>query len=244
MNFSQVSEKIDSSGALDFGRIFNASFELFKKVWVQGFITLLLTFVVIIPFYLVAYIPMVAVGMTDPYYFESEELPASMILFFIVYYPIMLIGVTMFTTCLTAAFLRICRRVDSDEIGKDDYFFYFKKPYLSKAFTLALIITGLSILGMLACGIGLIYLVVPMSLLSAFFAFDEELTSGEITKASFALGNKNWLIIFGLIFVSSLVAQLGILLCFIGFLFTAMFTRIPIYFIYKDSIGFSSETEF
>nr|WP_298997361.1 hypothetical protein [uncultured Allomuricauda sp.] len=244
MNFSQVTKKIDSSNSLDFGRIFNASFELFKKVWVQGFITLLLTFVVIIPFYLVAYIPMVAIGMTDPYYFESEELPASMILFFIFYYPVMLIGVTMFTTCLTAAFLRICKMVDSGQSGRDDYFFYFKKPYLGKAFTLALIISGLSILGMLACGIGIVYLVVPMSLISAFFAFNEELSPGEITKASFALGNKNWLVIFGLILVAGLVAQLGVLLCFIGFLFTAMFTRIPIYFIYKESVGFSSETEF
>ena len=88
----------------------------------------------------------------------------------------------------------------------------------------------------------MIYLVVPLSLFSAFFAFDEELTAMEITKASFALGNKNWLIIFGLIVVSSLVAQLGVLACFVGFLFTAMFTRIPLYFIYKEAIGFSSET--
>lgn len=69
MNFHQVSEKIDSADSLDFGSIFSASIELFKKVWVQGFIVVLLTFVVIIPFYLIAYIPMVAAGMTDPYLF-------------------------------------------------------------------------------------------------------------------------------------------------------------------------------
>ena len=241
MNFHRVSEKIDSADSLDFGSIFSASIELFKKVWVQGFIVVLLTFVVIIPFYLIAYIPMVAAGMTDPYYFESEELPTSMVLFFVVFYPIMLIGVTMLSTCLNAAFLRICKMVDTDQTVKDDYFYYFKKPYLAKAFVLALIITGLSILGMLACGIGLIYLVVPMSLFSAFFAFEEELTPMEITKASFALGNKFWLVIFGLIFVAGLVAQLGVLLCFIGVLFTAMFSRIPVYFVYKQAVGFSSE---
>ncbi|MEM9363333.1 MAG: hypothetical protein AAGA43_11890 [Bacteroidota bacterium] len=231
------------SNSLDFGRIFNASFELFKKVWVQGFITLLLTFVVIIPFYIVVYIPMFAAGMTDPYYFENEELPVSMILFLIIFYPIMIIGVTMLSTCLNAAFLRICKKVDSGLPGRDDYFFYFKKSYLGKAFMLALIVLGLAILAVITCGLGIIYLMVPMSLFAAFFAFDEELTPLEITKASFALGNKNWLVIFGLILVSSLVAQLGVFACFIGVLFTAMFTRIPIYFIYKETVGFSSETE-
>ncbi|WP_435623496.1 hypothetical protein [Flagellimonas sp.] len=241
MNFHQVSEKIDTSDSLDFGRVFSASIELFKKVWVQGFIVVLLTFVVLIPFYLIAYIPMMAAGMMDPYYFESEELSASMILFFVVFYPIMVIGVTTFSTCLSAAFLRICKMADMDQTVKDDYFFYFKKPYLGKAFVLALIVTGLSIVGMLACGLGLIYLAVPMSLFVAFFAFDRELTPMEITKASFALGNKNWLIIFGLLIVAGLVAQLGVILCFIGVLFTAMFGRVPIYFIYKNTVGFPSE---
>ncbi|MEM8847589.1 MAG: hypothetical protein AAGD17_10855 [Bacteroidota bacterium] len=242
MNFLQVSEKINTSTSLDFGRIFNASFELFKKVWVQGFITLLLTFVVIIPFYLLIYIPMFAAGMTDPYSFENEELPAYLIVMLIVFYPIMIIGVTTLSTCLNAAFLRICKMTDSGLAGKDDYFFYLKKSYLGKAFMLALIVFGLAILAVLTCGLGMIYLMVPLSLFSAFFAFDEELTAMEITKASFALGNKNWLVIFGLILVSSLVAQLGVLACFVGFLFTAMFTRIPLYFIYKETVGFSSET--
>lgn len=241
MNFLQVSEKIDSSGSLDFGRIFNDSFELFKKVWVQGFVTLLLSFAVIIPFYLILYIPFLAMGISDPYYFEGDELPAFMIILLIAFYPIMIIGVTMLSICLGAAFLRICKLVDHGVTGSDQYFFYFKKPYLGKAFVLALITTGLSILGMLACGIGIFYLVVPMSLLTAFFAFDEEMTPAEITKAAFALGNKNWLVIFGLIFVAGLVAQLGILLCVIGVFFTAMFSRIPIYFVYKDAVGFSTE---
>ena len=85
-------------------------------------------------------------------------------------------------------------------------------------------------------------MVVPISLIPAFLAFDEELTATEIIKSCFSLGNKNWLVIFGLVIVMGLVAELGVLLCFVGVLFTAMLAKIPVYFMYKDSIGFSTET--
>ncbi|MEZ4810637.1 MAG: hypothetical protein R2819_09775 [Allomuricauda sp.] len=238
MNFVQISQKISESEPLDFGRIFNKTIELFKKVWVQGFITLLLTLVVIIPFYIILYIPMMAMGAMDPYRMNGNEFPPALWVFMIVFYPIMIVGVATFGTCLNAAFLRICRFKDLDIPGNDDYFYYFKKPYLYKAFVLALIILGVSILGMLACGIGLLYVAVPMSLFPVFFAFDEELSPMEITKVSFQLGNKNWLVIFGLIFVLGLIAELGILLCLVGVLFTAMLSKIPVYYIYKDAIGF------
>ena len=100
---------------------------------------------------------------------------------------------------------------------------------------------GLTLLGILACGLGIIYLMVPMSLFPAFFAFDRELTALEVVKASFALGNKNWLMIFLLILVSGLVGQLGAILCLVGVLFTAMFSKIPIYFIHKDAVGVSMD---
>jgi len=93
----------------------------------------------------------------------------------------------------------------------------------------------------LTCGLGIVYLVVPMSLFPAFFAFDKELTALEIVKAGFALGNKNWLMIFLLVIVAGLVAQLGVILCLVGVFFTAMFSKIPIYFIYKDTVGISMD---
>jgi len=73
----------------------------------------------------------------------------------------------------------------------------------------------------------------------AFFAFNEELSPTEMLKASFQLGNKNWLVIFGLLIVMGLMAQLGILLCGIGILFTAILAKIPVYYIYNDGVGLS-----
>ena len=61
----------------------------------------------------------------------------------------------------------------------------------------------------------------------------------EIVKASIRLGNKNWFVIFGLIIVMGFIAELGIILCFVGIFFTAMLAKIPMYYMYKDGVGFS-----
>lgn len=50
MDFTHVSQRISESVPTEFGSVFNRSVELFKKVWLQGFLTLLLTFLTMIPF--------------------------------------------------------------------------------------------------------------------------------------------------------------------------------------------------
>lgn len=244
MNAEFFMERIKSRPDLDFGSIFSRSIELFKKVWVQGFIVLLLTFLTILPFYIILYIPMIAAGLTDPEAMRDHELPPMVALAMGILAPIVMVGVTTFALALNAAFLKICRAKDLEEMDKEDYFYFFKEGRMGKVFKVALYMLGLSILGMLACGIGLFYLVVPMSLFPAFLAFSDELSALEMVKASFALGNKNWLVIFGLVIVMGIVAQLGMFLCCIGVLFTAMLGKIPVYYMYKDGVGFENESSF
>ena len=241
MDFDSITSKINESQPLDFGTIFNRSIELFKKVWVQGLVTVLLTSVCILPFYILLYVPMIAMGFTDPQAMQNDEPPTSFIIFLALFMPIFMLAVMTISLALNAAFLQICKQKDLDEMGKEDYFLYLKKGNLKKSFILALYATGLSILGMLACGLGVFYVMVPISLLPAFLAFNLTLLPKDIIKASFSLGNKNWLVIFGLLIVMGIIAQLGVLACFIGLLFTAMLARIPIYYMYKDAIGFEQE---
>lgn len=241
MDFTSINQRISESKPIEFGTVFNNSVELFKKVWLQGFITILLTMLAILPFYLILYAPMVAMGITDPDAFRHNHLPHAYSLTLIFVGPIFMIVIMTVSLCLNAAFLRICRKYDLDEMGRDDYFFYFKKNYLTKALVLSLLMIGLSLLGMLACGLGIIYLVVPMYLFPAFFAFDKELTPVEIVKSGFALGNKNWLMIFLLVIVTGIVSELGIVICFVGLFFTVMFSKIPTYFMYKDTIGLTMD---
>lgn len=238
MHLENITQRIQSKPELVFGTIFSRSFELFKKVWLQGFITLLLTLVTILPFYIMLYIPMIASGITDPEAMRNEELPPMVAIAMAILAPVFAVGVSTFGLALNAAFLKICRQKDVEEMAKDDYFFFFRNGRLGKVFILALYTIGIAVLGVLACGIGIFYVIVPLSLVPAFLAFSEELTAQEIIRASFALGNRNWLVIFGLIFVTGIVAQLGMLLCCVGVLFTAMLSKVPMYYIYKDGIGF------
>lgn len=238
MDAAVLGKIIKEGKPLGFGDIMSRSFDLFKKIWLQGFITLILTFACILPFYLLLYIPMVFMGVSDPDMLRYGEMNAPVMIWMAIFLPIVIMAAMVAAIAFTSAFLRICKQKDRGETGADEYFFYFKGSYFGKMIVLGLIAVGLSIAGTLLCGIGLLYLIVPLSLISAFFAFQPELSPMEIVKASFQLGNKNWLVIFGLIIIMGIVAELGIILCGIGLLFTAMLSKIPLYFIYKDGVGF------
>ncbi|WP_405412776.1 hypothetical protein [Maribacter sp. Asnod1-A12] len=239
MNLENLTQQIKTKPDLEFGTIFSRSIELFKKVWLQGFIILLLTFVVILPFYIILYIPMIALGITDPESLQHDALPPMAAIAMAILAPVFAIGVTTFALALNAAFLKICREKDLGKESSDDYFFFFKEGRLGKVFILALYTFGLSIAGALACGVGMFYVMVPVSLIPAFLAFSNHLSPLEMVKASFTLGNKNWLVIFGLVIVSAFVAQLGFILCCVGVLFTAMLGKVPTYYMYKDGVGFN-----
>src|SRR5690606_24735057 len=90
----------------------------------------------------------------------------------------------------------------------------------------------------------LFYVIVPLTLITPIFAFNSNFSPSEVIKASFSLGNKKWLIVFGLMFVSGILAELvGLLLCGVGLLFTISFIYLPTYHIYKETIGFDDENE-
>ena len=245
MTFQELQSRIQQAKALDFGDIFNKSIELFKKVWVQGLVMLLLTMVMMLPLYLIMYLPMIAAGIIDPAMFESGQEPSPALMI-----PFALLGLVFSFVAMVlgfgmrAGFYRICKLKDLNEMGADDYFYYLKRPHLGKVINLALISFGISLLATLLCVLPIIYVAVPISLMNVVFAFNPELSASDIVKASFNLGNKKWLITFGLMIVAGLLAGIvGMLMCFIGIYVTASFSYIPAYYIYKDSIGFDKSDE-
>ena len=84
---------------------------------------------------------------------------------------------------------------------------------------------------------------VPLSFFSVVFANNPELTETEIVKLSFNLGNKKWFITFGLMIVTGILGMLGIIACGIGVLFTISIVYLPVYFIYRDVVGFEDDDE-
>ena len=255
----QISEKIRQAKTLDFGTILSDAIDLFKKTWIQGFLLQLFSAIIMLPLIIAIYVPLIGVMIAQA---ESGEINpdaydavfAGFSILFIIFLIVGFLVLGTLTTALQAGFYRIMKKLDYDEdVQTSDFFYFVKGKYLWKLFTLLLVVMLISI------GVGIImallliptffmsmlltlYIMVPLSLVNVFYAYNPELEVGDIIKGSFKLGNKKWFLIFGLILVSSILSQIiGILLCGIGLMFTAAFVYHPIYLVYKNVIGFDDE---
>ena len=247
MIFSELQLKIQNAKELDFGTIFNDSIELFKKVWVQGLVMLLLTLVLMIPFYVLMYVPLIAMGIFNPERMEQGMAPEEVFAFIIPFYLLMLVFsffAVIIAFGMKAGFYRICKTKDFNEATSDDYFYFFKRPYLGKTIKMAAATTGISFLAMLLCVFPMFYVIIPVALMNVIYAFNPDLSVSNIIKAGFDLGNKKWFITFGLIVVAGALAQLvGLVMCFVGIFITASFAYLPPYFLYKEIIGFDDKDD-
>lgn len=253
--------KIENAKELDFGDILSRSFELFKKTWVKGFLLLSIILIVAIPFMIAVYLPMIAemkegINKGD---FDPNETGA-----FLRGQPdnfrFMILGITFvvsfLSTALVGAFYKIIRKIDfSEEVAFIDFFYFFKSKYLGKIFAIAsfsllaslinfvfekfLPPTTASLLG----GLLSIILSVYTTLFVVFLAFHPELETGDFFVLSFNLGSKKWFLIFGLMLVMGMLGCLGFVACGFGVLFTISIVYLPVYFVYKDIIGFSEVDE-
>lgn len=242
MLLEDIHQKIANAKMLDFGQIVNDSIELFKKVWLQGLLMLLISVAFIIPFIFIIYVPLLLFGIADAASSGSfDGLAPIAAIFMILAYLFFVFAMMVITFGLKAGLYRIMRQKDLDIITADDYFYFLRKPYLGKTTNLALSVFGISIVAALMCFLPLIYVIVPLNLLVVVYAFNPEMSVSNLIKASFDLGNKKWFITFGLTIVAGFLAQMvGFMLCVIGVFFTASFAYIPSYFIYKEVVGFDA----
>jgi len=246
MTPSEIQSRINNAKALDFGIIFNESIELFKKSWLHGFLLQLFTIIISLPFIIILYVPFVIllVAQSQSGHVETDELSSFFAGFSILYILFFIIGIltiSVIQLAMHASFFRILKRLDNDEDVKiTDLFYYVKGKYAGNLFMLMLMAIVISIIATLLCFLPIIYAMIPLSFFTAVFAFNPELNVGDIVKLSFNLGTKKWLISFGLLFVANLVVMiLGMLTCGLGSLFLTPFIYHPLYFIYKEVIGFN-----
>ncbi len=252
-----IFQKIEQSKKVDFGDVLSKSYELFKKIWKQGAMHSLIIMVVAIPFVLVVYLPMIYMSIransySSSYYYDdyyASDFPfsdSSMILYMIIYFVVlffMILLMQMVSMGITAHFYKVCRIVDlgtNEETG--DYFEFFKGGNFKKLLLLSAMTFGIVIAAILLCYLPIFYVMVPLQLILPLFVFNPKLSVKDVIKAAFKLGHKHWLYVFGFVLIASNVAQLGIFLCIVGIVFTAIITYLPIYFFYKDSIGFDDDT--
>ncbi|MDC8001848.1 hypothetical protein POV26_12440 [Aequorivita todarodis] len=242
----RIFQKIEVANKPDFGDILTKSFELFKKVWVEGMLHLLITFAVILPIPVLIYVPFISViieaqASGRPDFNPFLEYPVYLIVVYVVAIFVFAIIANAISYGIIAHFFMVCKKTDTGAPMEAGGYFVYVKNHFQKIFVLTLASFGIALLAAILCYLPIFYVMVPLQLVVVIFAFNPQLSVSEIVKAGFKLGNKFWLIAFGLIIISSMIAQLGIILCGIGVLATAFFTHIPMYYFYKDTIGFDEE---
>jgi len=113
MTFQEFKTRVQQAKDLDFGDIFNKSIALFKKVWVQGLIMLLLTMVMMIPIWFVMYLPMIGAGFID---LTASEIGSDWSVLLMIPFGILVFAFSLFAMVISfgmrAGFYRICKMKD------------------------------------------------------------------------------------------------------------------------------------
>ncbi len=251
MNKQELLQKIETAKSPDFGDVLSKSFDLFKKVWMDGFLHLLVTTLVAIPVIIIMYLPFIPIFIASAQsggnlenFQPNFDYPILMIIGYAVLLFVLILFTQVLSIGITAHYFKVCKIKDLDSQEDDGgYFSYLKGVNFGKLFMLSLATFGIAIAAIVLCYLPIFYVMVPLQLIVVIFAFNDNLSVSEIILVSFKLGNKFWLLVFGLIIVSSMIAQLGVILCFVGIFFTAYFVHIPIYYFYKETIGFGDDSD-
>lgn len=250
MTPTEFQSRLANAKALDFGTIFNQSIELFKKSWLQGFLLQLFVLILMIPFFIVIYVPLIMMAITqaesgdfDPNDMSGLFAGLSVLYVLFIIAGILIIGVVQLA--LTAAFFRILKNLDEGlEAKTSDLFYFLKGKYLGKILVLMLVTILIAIPAALFFYLPLIYVMIPMSFFTIVFALNPEWSVSDIVSSSFRIGNKKWLLTFGLLVISYMAVMiLTFVTCGLGSLFLAPFMYHPVYFIYKETVGFDDTNE-
>ena len=250
MTPTEFQSRIANAKDLDFGTIFNHCIELFKKSWLQGFLLQLFVVILMVPFFIVLYVPIIMMvvsqaesGQFDPNDASGIFAGLSVLYVLFMFVAVLIIGVVQIA--LAAAFFRILRNLDEGrDVKTSDLFYFLKGKYLSKILILMFVTILIAIPAALFFYLPFIYVMVPMSFFSITFAMNPEWSIGDIVSSSFRLGNKKWLLTFGLLMISYIAVMiLSFVSCGLGSLFITPFMYHPIYVIYKETVGFDDWSE-
>lgn len=238
----ELIEKIEANKhKADFSKAFDISIDLFKKAWWQGAVYMLIAYIVggaVASIFLVP--ALLLTGLSQGSNFETLDVFMQIILI-----TSLILAYAVFFGVLIAVTTGMFQTIKEAREGKPTslHLEYLNPKHVLKSILLGVSVFGIMILSMLACYFPVIYVIVPIRYVFVVFAFNPHLSVGEIIKVSFKIGHKTWGTTFGTVLVLGLVAQLGILACLVGILFTAFLPFFGIYALYEQVIGFDNEGE-
>ncbi|MBL4604753.1 MAG: hypothetical protein JKY02_03565 [Flavobacteriaceae bacterium] len=241
MTSNEIEDKIQNAKRLSFENILSNCIDLYKKVWLKGFIVVII--MVIAAFILGLVFELLGLS-SNPYSFDNGFNFDFYTYSTNITYNLPQAAITAYISItLIAAFYRMCKQADLGQKGNDDYFYFFKKEFVGKIIALSIIYVVIATVAQLLFLIPYIYAYVPLAYFSVILANNQNLSEIEIVKASFSLGTKKWLVSFCLLFVCGILGMLGIIACGVGLLFTLSIIYLPPYFVYKEVIEFEENSE-
>ena len=241
--FYDLEQKIATNPRLDFGTIFNQSFELFKKIWGKGALFMLFylvgSFVLAMLFILPA--SMLGASLDNMNWVDSGLGLFAGIAFFLFVLLLFVALITLITGLMTGFYLGCKKADEGEEFLTSDYFTFFEGGHLKRTVGVALASLGVYLLSALLCYFPVIYTAIPISYFTVIYAFNPHLSTTEIVKLAFKLGTNKWGITFALSLVLVLLAYIGMIItCGIGFFVVLAVVLIPRYYIYKGVVGFDT----
>ena len=246
-SFQTVLSKIQLAKTTDFGDLFNESIVLFKKVWLQGLQLQLFSFLIMLPFVISFYGPYFKLaldnstsGQLDPNVLSQsliDEFGSSLVWVYALMFMFSIVSSLMYL-----GFFRIIKRIEHGQtIAVTDFFHFFQKVLIGKAFVFLLAYMGIAIAAILLCLLPILYAIIPLMFMLPIFAYNPNLSITEVVKVGFALGNKKWGITFLTLVLNGILIYVVSLVTFgLGSLFFSCFLYLPQYIIYKNVIGFES----
>lgn len=246
MLFQKIQEKIHKSHPVDFGTVFNQSIDLFKQTWTQGLIMFIILFVLIFGIQFLLAMPLIAV-VTSSKYMDTSSIDSYHFLLgllFIVFVFFFFAAIITIANGLLGGLYNIYKKADHNEFySTNDLFFLLKKNTFFKTFKVSLLQLLIILGSYFLCFFPIIYTSIPISYIIVVYTFNPDLSSREVIKLAFKIGNKNWAQTFLLRMVTSLVSFAGLFICGIGFFATFAIVLIPLYYVYKHAVGFEYENE-
>lgn len=245
-SFNIISKKIAEAPKIDFGDLFNESVQVFKKVWLKGFLLQLLTIGISIPLMFLNFSMFQDVGLDSNSQYNIQNILTDDAMTehgsaLIIYY-LLTIVVGIISSLLSFGFFKVVGQMDQ---GQDfvfsDFFYFFRNGRFTKSFLLVLANFGVAILAVLMCVLPIFYVMIPLMFVTPFYVYNSELSISEVLKSSFALGHKKWGITFAITLLNIITLYILIIFtCGLGALFFSCFLQIPIYVLYKKIISFES----
>ena len=153
-----------------------------------------------------------------------------------------MLTLSIVSSLMYLGFFRIIKRIElGQSFSVTDFFYFFQKAFIGKAFVFLLVYMGIAIAAILLCLLPILYAIIPLMFMLPIFAYNPNLSITEVVKVGFALGNKKWGIAFLTLVLNGILIYVVSLVTFgLGSLFFSCFLYLPQYIIYKNVIGFES----